>query len=101
MIIHLLFFETESSFSGFKGYKLLDGQKNEKFTFGGYVGTEWQEFVATANVEYYKVYYNNGNSPDKIIPTEKTKNGYFSVDFSDLEPGIYYVSTYSTFIELV
>lgn len=93
------FFEYATAFS-FYGYKLIQGEKDEEFKFGGYVGTEWQEFIATPNVEFYKVYYSNTDSFIEI-PTEKTKNGYFSVDFSDLEPGIYYVSTYQTFIELV
>lgn len=85
------------------GYKLLNAQKNEEFTFGGYVGTEWREITVPAYLEYYNVHKSN-TSQEKItqtVATEKTKNGYFAVDFSGFEPGIYYVATYDTFIELV
>lgn len=86
----------------YRKYKVVAGNKNQEFVFGGYVYTEWQEFTTKACVEYYKIYANkNGDKLSKTIATKKTKNGYFSVDFSNIEPGIYYVSTYDTFIELV
>jgi hypothetical protein len=95
-------FVYSANFSLYRGYKVVTGDKNQEFTFGGYVGTQWQEFTSKACVEYYKIYANkNGEKITKTIPTEKTKDGYFKVDFSSIDSGIYYVSTYNTFIELV
>ncbi len=85
-----------------RGYRVINGDKNQEFTFGGYVGTEWHEFTSKACVEYYKIYANeNGDKITQAIATEKTKEGYFTVDFSNLEKGVYYVSTYNTFVEIV
>lgn len=84
------------------GYKLLNAQKNEEFTFGGYNGTEWEEFTVQAYLEYIKVYQKPGGGVGSVkLPVEKTKNGYFQVDFSGLESGVYYVDTYNSFIEIV
>lgn len=83
-------------------YKILDTEKNKEFEFGGYVGTNWETFTSRACVEYYKVYPKSENqSISRTLTTEKTKNGYFTVDISTLDSGIYYVSTYNTFIEIV
>ncbi len=84
------------------GYKLIKGEKNQAFTFGGYVGTEWKEFTSKACVAGYSIYRTGNNeSITQTIPTQKTKDGYFSVDFSNLDSGIYYITTFNTFIELV
>lgn len=82
-------------------YKLLIGEKNQEFTFGGYFGTNWEEMSAVACLEYYKIPENKNENTFQKVKTEKTKNGYFKVDLSGLDSGIYYVSTYDTFIELV
>lgn len=83
------------------GYKLLIAQKNQQFEFGGYVGTKWESFIAKADIEYYKIDAYSDDSECKKIPVEKTKNGYFTVDFSNLKPGFYYIVEYSSFVELV
>lgn len=79
-------------------YKLIDAEKNEEFTFGFYKGTAWEEFTVKAIVEYYEV---DAAKPPISVPIERTKNGYFKVDFSNLKAGLYYVPTYNSFIELV
>lgn len=82
--------------------KLLKAQKNEEFTFGGYYGTEWEEFTVRAYWEYINVCQKpEGGYGAITLPVEKTKNGYFQIDFSGLESGVYYVDTYSSFIEIV
>lgn len=80
----------------------VTGTKNEEFTFGGYVGTTWREVIKKADIEYYKIYQKDKNDSVALtIPTKKTKNGYFIVDFSNLSPGLYYISTFKSFVELV
>lgn len=84
------------------GYKLLTAKKDQQFEFGGYVGTQWESITVKADVEYYKVNaYSDDNEKIKKIPVEKTKNGYFTVDFSGLKSGVYYILTYDTFVEIV
>lgn len=88
--------------ASYRKYKVIKGEKNQEFTFGGYVGTDWKEFTSKACIEYYKIYANkNGDKISKSIPTKKTKNGYFTVDFSKFKSGVYYISTYNVFVELV
>lgn len=87
--------------SSHDGYKLLTAQKNQQFEFGGYVGTKWESFIAKADIEYYKIDAYSDDNENKEIPVEKTKNGYFTVDFSNLKPGFYYILEYDCFVELV
>lgn len=88
--------------ASYRKYKVIKGEKNQEFTFGGHVGTDWTEFTSKACIEYYKIYANKNNDKiSKTVPTEKTKDGYFTVDFSNLKSGIYYIVTYDVFIELV
>lgn len=77
-------------------YKIIDANKNEKFTFGGYCNTSWEEFTVKPLMEYYEVY-----TSVITIPVEKTKKGYFQVDFSNIETGLYFVVEYNSYIELV
>ena len=80
-----------------EGHKILVCKKNEEVTLGGYVGTKWVESKVYASTEYYKVEAGNCTT----IKSEKTKNGYFTVDISSLETGIYFVKPYYNFIEIV
>lgn len=77
-------------------FKIVPLKKGEKVTIGGYIETEWLEKEVFANVEYYII----DDTPVEI-PTEKTKNGYFTVDTSSLEKGLYYIDQFSRVIELV
>ena len=83
--------------SGYSYYPHLYivAEPNETFTFGGYIGTEWVEEELKADVEFYEI-----DGAITIIP-EKTKNGYFTLDCSELTPGLYYVIEFDTFVELV
>lgn len=86
---------------GYDKYKVIKGNKDQEYTFGGYVGTEWKEFKSKACIEYYKLYAKEKDDKlSKHISVEKTKEGYFKVDLSKLDNGIYYVDEYSTFIEI-
>ncbi len=99
-----LFFYHEPTFGyhSDKGYKLLNAKKNEKFVFGGYVGTSYESFEAKATVEYYKILdVANGNETAFYAPVNKTKNGYFEVDLSEVEPGIYFATDFYQFVELI
>lgn len=87
-------------------YIFITGDKNEEFVFGGFPenSSEYTEVKLKASTEVYKCKYVEGNAgfvEPEIIYTQKTKNGYFSVDFSNLPNGIYYIETYQSFIELV
>lgn len=77
---------------------LISADKNEIFTFGGAAtGKEWSELEVSADIEYYKLY--NGNS----IRCETTRNekGYFVIDTTNLQKGLYYVSQINLLIEFV
>lgn len=86
----------------FDAFKLLKADKDQEFEFGYYYGTEWKTVTAKACIEYYKVYPSTPNENITItVPTQPTKNGYFSVDVSTMDSGIYYIPTLSIFVELV
>ena len=75
---------------------LIDAEKDEKFIIGGYKGTEWVEYEFFADVPFWYQ-----DSYEKVtVPVEKTRNGYFTVDLSGLEPGLYYNSTNDRMIEI-
>ena len=73
----------------------IEAEPNETFTFGGYIGTEWVEEELKADVEFYEI------DGAIIIVPEKTKNGYFTIDCSELASGLYYVIEFNTFVQLV
>lgn len=73
----------------------LDAEKNETFTFGGYIGTQWTEAEVKADIEYYEI------DGAITIESEPTKNGYFALDCSGLTPGLYYVVEFDTFVEMM
>lgn len=73
----------------------LDAEKNETFTFGGYIGTQWTEADVKADIEYYEI------DGAITIDSEPTQNGYFTLDCSDLAPGLYYVVEFDTFVEMM
>lgn len=86
----------------FDSFKLIKAEKNQKFEFGYYYGTKWETFFVEACVEYYKVYPKTQDEKITItVPTQKTKEGYYSVDLSTMTPGLYYISTFQCFVELV
>ncbi len=80
-------------------YKLYNLKKGQTVTMGGYVQTEWKEITLTADVEYYLIEDSDNNSIKCDV--QKTKNGYFTVDLSKFENGLYYFSAIHTVIELV
>lgn len=55
-------------------------------TFGHYSGTKWQEETIEINVPCY-VFAGYHNFID--LPVEKTKDGYFVIDYSSLDSGKY------------
>lgn len=83
--------------SGYSYYPKLYivAKPNETFTFGGYIGTEWVEEELKADVEYYEI-----DGAITIVP-EKTKKGYFTLDCSGFDTGLYYVIEFDTFVEIV
>lgn len=84
-------------FYGADQYRLIVGDKNEIFELGGYVGTKWVTVKVKANIELYTPSIEQSFE----IQSKKTKNGYFVIDVSSLEKGIYFIQEYETFIELV
>ncbi|MBR2591135.1 MAG: hypothetical protein IKE65_09485 [Clostridia bacterium] len=87
----------QSALTVILAHKLLICKKNEEVVFGGYEGTQWEEATLYADIEFYKV----PNDSKFEIEPQKTKNGYFTVDLSKLEPGLYFVETFKNFIEIV
>lgn len=73
----------------------IEAEKKDTFTFGGYIGTDWVEVNIIADIEYYEI------DGAITITSEQTKNGYFTLDCSELIPGLYYVIEFDTFVELV
>ncbi len=96
------FWGTRHEHSGGHDFLILKADKREEFEFGGYVGTSFETFTAYATFEYYKIYdTDKDGNIGTSIPVNKTKKGYFEMDLSDYDPGVYYVREYDTFIELV
>ncbi len=78
-------------------YTLIKAQGGKNYEFGGYTGTTWISNTITPDLELYKVPQDAG----VVLQTNKTKNGYFTVDCSNLKPGIYYISAYNTMLQFV
>ena len=77
-------------------FALIDAEKGEKFTIGGYEGTKWVEYDFYADVPFWYQ-----DTYEKVtVPVEKTRNGYFTVDLSGLESGLYYNLTNKQMIEI-
>lgn len=65
---------------------VLKATYGEEFSFGYYSGTEFVEDICVADAFYYVL----GNDSTYIdLPSTKTKDGYFVIDFSELSPGYY------------
>lgn len=67
---------------------LVAPQKDVVATIGGYIGTYWVEEEVLLNALYLK-----GEMHRTVVdcPFERTKNGYFILDISNLPVGRYYV----------
>ena len=75
---------------------LISANKNETFTFGGAErGKEWNELEVSADIEYYKLY----NSVQ--CKTTRNEKGYFVIDTTNLQKGLYYVSQLNLLIEFI
>ncbi len=67
-------------------YAFIEATAGEKFTIGGYKEAEWVEYDFYADVPFWYQ-----DTYEKVtVPVEKTRNGYFTVDLSGFEPGLYY-----------
>lgn len=75
---------------------IIVADENEEIEIGGYEGTQWISKKLTANIEFYTPGYDESIE----LPLEKTKNGYFTIDSSDLY-GTYYIPRVNCFIEIV
>lgn len=73
---------------------MFASEQPASFTCGTYIGTDWTEEVVSIDIPCYIV-QNKGFTdefPGKAeidLPVEKTKSGYFVIDYSELEPGRY------------
>lgn len=76
--------------------KILDLNKNQEIKLGGYVGTQWVEQTYSETIECYLMEYN----PIEVS-TSKTKNGYFTIDISSLDQGLYYIPHFHRIVEIV
>ncbi|MCQ2483934.1 MAG: hypothetical protein MJ168_01225 [Clostridia bacterium] len=80
----------------YDGYMILKSQKGDRIEVGGYHGINWDTYEFQADTQYYIV-----NDKDKVtIPTQKTRNGYFTVDLSNLENGLYYYKELDAIINI-
>ncbi len=87
---------------GWKGEALLNAEKDQEFTFGYYQNNQFLTFTVKATGIYYEENYGeHGGDLNIVITPERTGNGYYSVNLSSLESGIYYIRELETFIELV
>jgi len=66
-------------------FTIIDAEKGEKITIGGYKETEWIEYDFYADC----CFWYQDSYEQVTAPVEKTRNGYFTVDLSGLEPGLY------------
>lgn len=65
---------------------VLKATYGEEFSFGYYSGTNFVEDICVADAFYYIIDDRNSYIS---LPSTKTKDGYFSIDFSELSPGYY------------
>lgn len=85
------------------GVLITSSSSEASFSWGQYQGTDFAEGTELVNTPYYietnygyygasdaPYYYNNGYD----VPYIQTKNGYFEVDLSNIEPGLYELVTY-------
>lgn len=85
-----------ADYYGTNYFALIDAEKGEKFTIGGYEGTKWVEYDFYADVPFWYQ-----DTYEKVtVPVEKTRNGYFTVDLSGLETGLYYNLTNDRMAEI-
>ena len=80
----------------FKGFVFLEAEKGEKFTIGGYREAEWVEYDFYADVPFWY----QDSYEEVTVSVEKTRNGYFTVDLSGLESGLYYNLDKNQMIEI-
>lgn len=71
--------------SGDKGSIVSKSPSN--YSYGYYNGTKWTEVNAVNNVPLYEITFDTGWA--FLASVEKTKDGYFLVDLSGVEPGLY------------
>ena len=69
--------------------RILDAQENESFVFGRYENTEWKEYTITANHRFfiYSPRYRDRDFERWNFEIERTKNGYFKVNFTQKPVG--------------
>lgn len=80
-------------------YNVLRAEKGEKFSFSYFSGTEYLKDTVIADHYYYII---EEYTKYISLPTTKTTEGYFFVDYSELNPGYYWFSAgdYDTIIEI-
>lgn len=95
-------FDTEEEFStmGFvvepKIINAYDGEVfilsyyERSYTYGFFEGTDWKEKEERNDVPFYDLISNGTNECAFEAPVIKGKDGYFTIDVTDVEAGIYY-----------
>ena len=83
------FFDLKTRDMGFESYfipvNIWSSQNSTSLKEATYEGTQWEEDVIYFSTPYWVIDLN------KKLPIEKTKDGYFYVDMSNVEPGRYFV----------
>ena len=64
--------------------QILEAKENEFFVFGRFENTEWKEYTLTANHRFfiYKAGYRDRDVERWNLGIERTRNGYFKVNFT-------------------
>lgn len=76
---------------GYDGESYIVSKEKTSYTYGAYEGTEWKEITEYNDIPYYDFNRDGCESNDYAFkaPIIKGKDGYFTIDLSNVESGIY------------
>lgn len=77
---------------------IVSQTKDEPCKISYYDGTQYEEVSIALCFPYFYDFRNDADTID--LPVERTKDGYFTVDISSLEPGIYATDSYDYFFQV-
>lgn len=85
--------QVSSLITGYDGEALIISKEKKDYTYGYFEGTEWIETTDSNNIPYYDLVSNGTSETDWeyvfSAPVIKGKEGYFTIDLSAVEAGMY------------
>lgn len=81
-------FKLFKPFRGYDGESYIVSKEKRSYTYGAYEGTEWKEVTEYNDIPFYDYHSNNGECAFKA-PVIKGKDGYFTIDLTNISAGMY------------